>query len=165
MIDLFPYQQSRVSLIDVDAVREFIYARVAIEDCVIRDFLAIGNNLLLEDVSHLIRKQEIVLSEENFSPEDFYFLDVAMHEIWFRATKKLSLWALFNSSVDYTRIRILDIKEEKDYQTIIDDHVELLSYIREQKVDEIHPVVRRHIYGGLVRIEERMNDKIKNYFK
>ena len=41
LIELLPYQQSTVSLIDFEAVKEFIYARVAIEDRVIRDFIAL----------------------------------------------------------------------------------------------------------------------------
>lgn len=165
LIELLPYQQSTVSLIDFEAVKEFIYARVAIEDRVIRDFIALDKPLLLEDVNHLIRKQEILLGEESFRPHDFYDLDVEMHEIWFRATGKLALWKLFNVSYDYTRVRILDIKEEKDYKAIVDDHKDLIAAIRVKDLASIHPIIERHLNGGVERISGRLDGKIGKYFK
>lgn len=165
LIELLPYQQSTVSLIDMERVKEFIYARVAIESNVITDFISHYQPLLVEDISHLIRKQQITMQEETFRAQDFYYLDVQMHEIWFASEKKLALWKMFNVSSDYTRVRILDIKEEKDYQAILDDHVELIQAIRDRNVDAVHPIISRHLNGGVRRIEERMNDKIKKYFK
>ena len=165
LIDLLPYQQSRVSLIDLEAVKEFIYARVAIESSVIRDFIDLDQALLIEDVNHLIRKQEIILNDSDFKPQDFYYLDVAMHEVWFRAVNKLAIWKMFNVSTDYIRVRILDIKEEKDYQAILADHKELVDVIRNKQIDSVYPIIDRHLNGGLYRIEARMDDKIRKYFK
>lgn len=165
LIDLLPYQQSIVSLIDFEAVKEFIYARIAIETSVIRDFIDLDQPLLVEDVNHVIRKQEILLKENTFRPHDFYNLDVMLHEIWFKATEKLSLWKIFNTSVDYTRVRILDIKEEKDYQAIVSDHKDLIAAIRDKDYDSVGPVINRHLYGGVNRIQERMSSKIGKYFK
>lgn len=165
LIDLLPYQQSIVSLIDLEAVKEFIYARVAIETSVIKDFIGHCEPLVVEDIAHLVRKQQITLQDGDFKPQDFYELDVAMHEIWFTFEDKLALWRLFNANTDYTRVRILDIKEEKDYQAILDDHIELVQAIRDRNCDAVYPIVLRHLTGGVKRIEERMNDKIKSYFK
>ena len=165
LIDLLPYQQSIVSLIDFEAVKEFIYARVAIETSVIKDFIDFDQPLLVEDVNHVIRKQEILLKENTFRPHDFYSLDVMLHEIWFKATEKLSLWKIFNTDVDYTRVRILDIKEEKDYQAIVSDHKDLIAAIRDKDYDSVGPVISRHLYGGVNRIQERMSSKIGKYFK
>lgn len=165
LIDLLPYQQSIVSYIDLDAVKEFIYARVAIESNVIRDFIRLDDPLLVEDVSHLIRKQEIILKEDSFNPHDFYDLDSSMHELWFDAVHKDALWKAFSSSADYTRIRILDIKEDKDYRSIVDDHIELLEVIRKKDFGSVDAIVERHLNGGLKRIEARMDERLAAYFK
>lgn len=165
LIELLPYQQSIVSYIDLKAVKDFIYARVAIETNVIRDFIRLDDPLLVEDVSHLVRKQEIILEEDSFSPQDFYELDSGMHRLWFDAVKKSALWRLFSSSTDYTRIRILDIKEDKDYRSIVDDHLELLEVIRKKDFAMIDPIVERHLNGGLKRIEARMDERLAAYFK
>ena len=67
LIDLLPYQKTRVSKIDLEAVKQLIYSRAAIEDRGIRDFMTLDDPLLIEDVEHLIRKQQIVLASEDFS--------------------------------------------------------------------------------------------------
>ena len=111
------------------------------------------------------RKQEIILEEDSFNPQDFYELDSGMHRLWFDAVKKSALWRLFSSSTDYTRIRILDIKEDKDYRSIVDDHLELLEVIRKKVFAMIDPIVERHLNGGLKRIEARMDERLAAYFK
>ena len=165
LVDIMKYQEIRVSLINLDSVKQFIYARTAIEERVIRDFMAKDEALLIEDVDHLIRKQSIVFEQEKFKPEKFYSLDTSMHEIWFRTTEKLALWTLINSSVDYTRVRMLDIKEKKDYKSIIDDHKELLEVIRKKDYNSVYPIIERHLTGGIIRLEDRMNNNLDKYFK
>ena len=66
LVDIMKYQEIRVSLINLDSVKQFIYARTAIEERVIRDFMAKDEALLIEDVDHLIRKQSIVFEQEKF---------------------------------------------------------------------------------------------------
>lgn len=165
LIELLPYQQTSVSLIDIDRVKEFVYARVAIEEAVIEDFIERGEPLLYEDVDHLIRKQQIVLGDDDFRPVDFYRLDSMMHELWFRAMGKMALWQMFQDSVDYTRMRMLDIKEEGDYRQIVADHVELLDVMRRGRKERVHEIISRHLYGGINRIEDRMTEKVSSYFK
>lgn len=165
LIELLPYQQTSVSLIDINRVKEFVYARVAIEEAVIEDFIERGEPLLYEDVDHLIRKQQIVLGDADFRPVDFYRLDSMMHELWFRAMGKMALWQMFQDSVDYTRMRMLDIKEEGDYRQIVADHVELLDVMRRGCKDRVHEIISRHLYGGINRIEDRMTEKVSSYFK
>ena len=164
LIDLLPYQQNRVSLIDLEYVRNLIYARTALEDRLLHDFIALDNPLLVEDVDHLIRKQEIIISQNDFRPEEFYNLDAGMHSIWFKALGKMGIWEFFQSSIHYTRMRILDITTMKDYQKIIDDHKVILNYIRTKDDSGLCEHMDSHLHDRLKRLEESMDKKISGYF-
>ncbi len=161
-IDLLPYQKTRVSKIDLDAVKQLIYARSAIEDRVIKDFMALDDPLLVEDVDHLIRKQQIVLQSEDFSFEQFYELDARMHRLWFEATGALPIWNYFQSSIHYTRIRKLDIIDKSALSLIIHEHMTMLELIRKKDSDDIYSLMHAHLYGGIERVGT--NNELEGYF-
>ena len=74
-----PYQGVFVTLLSLNYIKQMIYMRVAVETSVIRDFAAQASDMVLEDVRYLIRKQEAVLQEPGFVPEQFHRLDSQMH--------------------------------------------------------------------------------------
>lgn len=164
LIDILPYQQSRISLIDLEYCRQLIYARTALEDRLLKDFIALDDPLLIEDVDHLIRKQEITIAKPDFVPEDFYHLDAEMHSIWFRANGKMGIYDFFQNSIHYTRMRILDITTMQDYQRIIEEHRTLLEYIRAKDDRSICRLMDTHLMARVRRLEERMDSKIAGYF-
>ena len=152
LIDLLPYQKTRVSKIDLGAVRQMIYARAAIEDRVISDFMALNDPLLVEDVDHLIRKQQIVLSCEDSTLEQFYELDARMHRLWFEAAGALPIWEYFQSSIHYTRLRKLDILDKSALSLIIGEHTTILDLIRKKDKEDIYSLMHAHLYGGIERL-------------
>lgn len=165
LIDILPYQKSRVSLIDLDAVRQLIYARTAIETRLVFDFVKLEDSRLhFEDVDHLIRKQQIVLEAPDFHPRDFYFLDAQMHRLWYTASGKERLWEYFHNSIHYTRMRLLDIKEVRDYEDIISEHKQILDHMREGRVEKIVPLMDLHFKSTLLRLEGRMNSDLAGFF-
>ena len=87
-----PYQGVFVTLLSLNYIKQMIYMRVAVETSVLRDFAASANEMVLEDVRYLIRKQEVLLKDPGFMPEQFYRIDAQMHAVWFEATKRIVLW-------------------------------------------------------------------------
>lgn len=162
LIDLLPYQKTRVSKIDLGAVRQLIYARSAIEDRVISDFMNLDDPLLVEDVDHLIRKQQIVLQSDDFSLEQFYELDTKMHRLWFEATGAIPIWEYFQSSIHYTRIRKLDILDKSALSVIIHEHSTILELIRKKDREHIYSLLHAHLYGGIERLGS--NEELAGYF-
>lgn len=144
-IDVTPYQTTRVALIDADKVRQFLYGRVAIEERVIRDFIKGGGLMQLEDVEHSIRKQEIVIADKPVDALTFHELDKAYHGIWYKAVDKMRIWNQLCSSIDYTRLKILDYEREQDYERIVGEHKVIASLIAKRQYDGLAAILKEHI--------------------
>ncbi len=165
LLEILPYKNSRVSLIDHKLVGQLIYARAAIEERVIRDFIDMDDPLLVEDVGHMIRKQRIVVGQESFGTDEFFKLDSDMHKIWFEATGRGMILDYFYSNNYYSRMRMLDMKELQDYKTIIEDHQALYDMIRTKDVDKIHSLVYNHLNSGYERVIARKDDELASYIR
>ena len=161
LIDLLPYQKTRVSKIDLSLVKQLVYARSAIEDRVIRDFIKIDDPLLIEDVEHLIRKQQIVVNNEESNIEQFYELDAKMHRLWYESVGAIPIWDYFQDSIHYTRQRRVDIIDHHSMQVVIEDHLKILNAIREKNTDCIYAILHEHLYGGIDRVSN--NSELAGY--
>ena len=161
-----PYQGVFVTLLSLDYIKQMIYMRVAVETSVIRDFSMTASELVLEDVRYLIRKQEAVLQEPGFVPEQFHRLDSQMHAIWFEATKRTVLWdVLQKQDLYYTRFRMLDITTETDFSRIIKEHKELLACIEKKDFKGIEEVLKEHLYYSMKRMRHQIDVEYREYFE
>lgn len=164
LIEIAPYQYTRVSLIDFSAARQMIFMRIVMESKIISDFIDRATDFLIEDLEHIIRKQDILLKGK-FVAEDFYKLDAEFHSMFFSQMDLLEVWCLLQESVHYTRLRMLDIVEVRDFLTIIEEHKKILSMVREKDKKDIPSLLEVHFNGGLERIRERSGGMYKKYFK
>ena len=163
-IDLLPYQQSRVRYINADETLQYLYGRVAIESRMIRDFISLKDPLLLEDVNHVIRKQEILASQDTVDLLAFNDLDVQLHEIWFRTLDKMEIWHYFRNSIDYTRMKILDYKREQDYDVIISEHKALAAAIAASDIEKVNSVLEQHVYTHVAKLIDKCMKDNREYF-
>jgi GntR family transcriptional regulator, rspAB operon transcriptional repressor len=100
---------------------------------VICDFVDAITPMILEEVRYLVRKQETIILEKDFTPEQFYRLDSQMHEIWFEITDKKKVWSVLQGGqIHYTRYRMLDSETETDFTRIIKEHRELFDFIEKK---------------------------------
>ena len=164
LVEIAPYQYTRVSLIDFSAARQMIFMRIVMESRILSDFIDKANDFLIEDLEHIIRKQDILLKGK-FVAEDFYKLDAEFHSMFFSQMDLLEVWRLLQESVHYTRLRMLDIVEVRDFLTIIEEHKKILSMVREKDKKDIPSLLEVHFNGGLERIRERSGGMYKKYFK
>lgn len=161
-----PYQGVFVTLLSLNYIKQMIYMRVAVETSVLRDFAASANEMVLEDVRYLIRKQEVLLKDPGFMPEQFYRIDAQMHAVWFEATKRIVLWDMLQKQdLYYTRFRMLDFTTETDFSRIIKEHKQLLACIEAKDFKGIEEVLKDHLYYSMKRMRHQIDVEYRDYFE
>lgn len=164
LVDVVPYKGTSVTLLSMDEIQQRIYMRVAIESMVLRDFIDQCTPILLEKVRYIIRKQQVLLEGE-FDSREFYQLDSQLHEVWFRTTNKELLWqTIQKSQINYTRFRMLDIVAVQNYDEIVAEHRQLFEIIQQKNKNLVEPWVKKHMYGGVYRLGDRIDTDFKKYF-
>lgn len=164
LVHVIPYKGSVITLLDYEDIQQMIYLRAAVESAVLRDFLPICTPMLEEKIRYQIRKQ-IVLVQGEFEIAQFYEMDSRLHAIWFHETGKKRIWNLIQKAqINYTRFRMLDIAAVQDFETIIQDHKELLDLICTKQPENIEKLVKQHLYGGIQRLEKRIQTDFRKYF-
>ena len=164
-IKIIPHKETRVTLIDLNQIKQLIYMRIAIETKITRDFIDLWNPLLVERLRYFLRKQ-MVLLETDFTPQEFYLEDSAFHQILFRAINMEFLWRkIQHAEIHYTRFRMLDIVGVRDFTAIVQEHQELFSLIEQKKKEEIEPFFTWHLNGGIRRLGNRIHSEYAGYFE
>lgn len=161
---IVPYKSTTATLLNFDQIDQLIYMRIAVESMVLRDFMQTVDRMTLEKVRYNIRRQEILLTSE-FEANQFYEIDSKLHSIWFDYTHKESLWrSIQRSQVNYTRFRMLDIVAMQNFNQIYAEHIELFDAILAKDAAAIEPLIRRHLYGGVNRLGDRIHKEFGDYF-
>lgn len=164
LLTIEPYKSTYASLLDLEQIEQLIYMRYAIESMVLRDFLLNIDLMTMEKIRYRLRQQEVLLSG-NFEAEDFYILDSKLHSIWFSHTKKDGLWQYIQGAqANYTRFRMLDIVAVKNFRQILDEHLELFAAIEAKNITVIEAIVKKHVYGGINRLGEKLTTEFTSYF-
>lgn len=165
LVTTTPYRGSTVTLLDADIIDQIIYQRVAVESMVLRDFMKICSPMLLEKVRYMIRLSELLLQNENHTTSEFNALDQQLHEIWFCETRKTYLLSCMQKTqCHYTRYRMLDLLEDYHLVPILAEHKEILDVLERKDYEAVEPLIRRHLYGGVSRLGERIYTDYKEYF-
>lgn len=165
-VHTIPYSGTYVTLLNLTNIKQMIYMRVAVELMVMRDFMMIETPLLLEEIRHHIRCQELLIQEPGFEPEQFYRMDAKMHAIWFIATDKEKLWEFIQAQqLHYTRFRMLDFVTETDFTRIIKEHTRLLELLEQKNEQELEQVLKKHLYISMTRMKNAIEVEYKDYFE
>lgn len=161
-----PYSGTYVTRLNLKNIRQMIYMRVAVELMVMRDFMKIQTPVLLEEIRHQIRLQELMIQEATFEPEQFYQMDAQMHEIWFAATDKEKLWEVVQTQqLHYTRFRVLDFVTETDFTRIIREHRMLLECLEQKEEAALEEHLKAHLYISMTRMKHAIEVEYKDYFE
>lgn len=164
LITIEPYKSTFASLLDFEQIEQMIYMRYAIESAVLKDFIEVVDPMTIEKIRYRIRQQEVLVGGD-FTPDQFYELDSKMHNIWFDFMHKEGLWEFIQrAQVDYTRFRMLDIVAVKSFKEIIGEHYRLFDAICKKDVQLAESLVKKHLYGGVSRLGERIYTEFTDYF-
>ena len=146
-VETVPYRGTYVTLLSLDNIKQMIYMRVAVETMVLRDFIAVQSPMVMEDIRHQIAKQQALIQEKDFEPEQFYRMDAKMHSIWFTAVRRQKLWEMLQAQqLHYTRFRMLDFITETDFTRIIGEHKELFGLIEARDERGVEASLKEHLY-------------------
>jgi DNA-binding GntR family transcriptional regulator len=164
-VTTIPYRGTHVTKLNFDYIKQMIYMRIAVETKVICEFMDVVTPMILEEVRYMIRKQEAIICEKDFTPDKFYHLDARMHEIWFEVTGKKKIWeVLQDAQLHYTRYRLLDFETETDFTRIIKEHYELFEYIQEKDKDGLTDSLNAHLSYSIIRMKDQIEGTYKDCF-
>lgn len=153
LVEIIPYKGIRVALIDLDIVKQTIFLRQSVEAAVLKRYAEQATEMDFEDINHNLRVQKILLEKDNFSAEEFYDLDAQLHALWFTRTGNSYVWDLVqNLEVNYTRFRILDLVEIKQFQVIYQEHLDLFDAIKNKDEEKLQSLIEYHLAGGIRRL-------------
>lgn len=165
LITITPYKATQVTLMNFGIINQIIYQRIAVETFVLEDFIRTYDLLTLEKIRHLHLCMVTILEDDKFDTAKFYALDSRLHGTWFHAVGKGYLWeCIQQSNCHYTRFRMLDIVEARNFQQIVKEHAELLDIMENRDVDSIRPLIQKHLSGGITRLGQLIFTDLKAYF-
>lgn len=165
-VNTVPYTGTYVTLLNLSNIKQMIYMRVAVETMVMRDFLELATPLLMEEVRYMIRRQQALILEKDFEPEQFYRMDAQFHAIWFKAADKMKLWELIQAQqLHYTRFRMLDFVTETDFTRIIKEHTELFELLEKKDASGLEESLKNHLYYSMKRMKQQIEVDYKDYFE
>lgn len=169
LVEIVPHKGTCVTRIRYHIVNQIIYQRVATESAILRDFVGLCGAQELVQLRHYLslleRERDERRAGKTPDPRSFYANDKAMHEIWYRVTKKLYLWEYINSAkADYLRFCMLDMEGGANYEGVTEEHAALVQAVESRDLGAIEPVVRRHFEGGVRRLGARVYTDLRDYF-
>ena len=155
-----------VDIINMEIVKQIIYERFALESMVLKDYIRIATDSdikkLEKTVSRLIKSYE---NTKNFKPDKFKEIDLSMHELWYKKTGHTYLWEqIRKSDSNYTRFCMLDMLECENYEHVILEHKQLYEIIKNRDTSKIEEIVKKHLYGGIERVNAALNNKFYEMF-
>ena len=165
-----PYKGSLVTLLDYQVIEQDIYARVAVESMVLRDFIHSHSPADISAMQYAMAQletegQKCLDQTGDFDVYKFLDSDLAMHHVYFRAIHKETLASsLERMDASYSRFLTLDINAGENVNDVLTDHREMLDIIDSGETDRIEPLMRRHLYGGIRRLVPRLFSEFRHYF-
>lgn len=165
-VSTMPYRGTYVTKLNMSEIKQLIYMRISVETNVMCDFVDITTPMILEEVRHLIRKQEAIILEKDFTPDKFYHLDSQMHAIWFEVTGMKKIWQILQEAqVHYTRYRMLDFETETNFTRIIRDHNKLFELIKNKDKVGLSVTLKEHLSYSITRMKPHIEMNYRDYFE
>lgn len=166
LVDIVPKSGSRVSMINMEIVKQIIYERFALESMVLKDYINIASDSDIKKLEKtVIRLTKSYENTKNFKPDKFKAIDLSMHELWYERTGHTYLWEqIRKSDSNYTRFCMLDMLECENYEHVILEHKQIYEVIKNKQFSKIEEIVKKHLYGGIERINAAFNNKFDEMF-
>lgn len=165
LVEVTPYKATHVTRLDFDTISQQIYLRVAVETAVLLDYCRLCTPAQLQSLRARNDALRRLAAQPMPDPVQFYRMDSHLHESWFLATKKDQLWQLIQTAQNnYSRFRMLDLVEARNFGEIVAEHDELLQAIAQKDGQAVRAVCSKHLYGGITRLRQGLQTKFADYF-
>ena len=163
-VEITPYVGTKVTGIDLDAVNEFIYLRTVTETAVLTDCLKTITPLQKEELrfrknafEEKVREIGDLSSMNARMTNEVLSYDLEFHHCYFRYQRKELLWSfLTQPRPNYSRFIRLDMMGGKNIPDVLEEHNKLMDIIDHNKINEIQPLLSRHLNGGTRRLGTKL---------
>lgn len=165
LVEVTPYKSTQVTRLDFDSITQQIYLRVAVETAVLLDYCAACTPEQLAQLHTRNDALRRLAAQKEPDADAFYHLDGRMHECWFLATGKDQLWQLIQTSQNnYSRFRMLDLVEARNFSQIVAEHDALLQAVERREEKAVRALIKNHLNGGIARLGDELTTKFSDYF-
>ena len=162
LIEVFPQSGTFVSKIRIDAARDGMIIRDALERVTVT---AAIDNATPADIAHLrkiIVYQREAYRSKNF--KDFHASDEAFHEAISLIAGHPNIWrAIKREKVEADRCRMLALPISKRLKQVIDEHIAIVEAIATRNVIAAQGTMSEHLAGIYPAIDELL-EKYPSYF-
>lgn len=164
LIEVVPRKGTFVTLLDLDMIGQIIYMRSMVEIGVMIRAAKEQNPLVLEKLRVNLRRQKYLM-ETGVSPEEFFSIDSAFHELCMNAAHKQELWQMIcHLDVHYSRYRMLDYATTQRFEMLYNDHCSLFRLIETGQRGKLVHAVKMHLFSGLLQAGDRLITEYSGYF-
>lgn len=163
LLEVYPQKGTFVSLIDLDHVEEARFIREHLEKATVR--LAcerFSSDHLLQLESNLAM-QQLCVKEQNYTK--LFEMDEQFHSTIAEGCGKKRIWTVIEQvNVHFNRIRVLRLVANNNWETIIEQHKEILEAIKSKDPDKAELLMHQHLTRVLYDQDE-LKKQYPGYFK
>lgn len=173
-VEIIPHVGTKVTLIDLETVTQYMYLRIAVESKVLRDFIKTMTPPQVEEVRYYKNAFEKAVEEigdlSTLDVERTNILlskDLAFHQRYFRFMGKNVLWdAVTHPQASYSRFIRLDMLGGKNIPDVLVEHAAMMDIIDRGDSDAVEDIITRHLYGGTRRLASKIySEEFQQYIK
>lgn len=163
-LEVIPRKGTYVSQIDLDMAEQIIYMRIQVERGAMEYLATHPNPALFEKLEYVLELQKAQIGMNTVVEKEFYRTDSQFHELCMIAIDKYKLWQhIQNMDVHYSRYRYMDYHTTQKFSILYKEHRQLLQYMKEGRADLINGALTAHLYGGILRIGNRLSTQFDSY--
>ena len=143
-----------VTLIDLDQITDTIFMREHIERAIIKELSENPKGCRSIRINANLKAQKDLLESEVSGPElasTFMQLDNDFHRLLFELVGRENIWKYLEKVRNhYDRFRIFLNQDHRDkIQKVYDEHVLLVQYMQEKKIEEALEIYEEHLYYNI----------------
>lgn len=166
LVDVLPQSSSKVSLVNLEMMREGYFLRNVLEPTIIRQVAGTVSPELLRLMKDNLEKQTEILSHSD-EVDEYFALDDEFHGMIYEAANKSHIWSMVkNVCSDFDRVRHMDtILMSGDRKQFRDDHKVLYQFMMlgVGAQDDIESFYDKHI-GAYKKDFNKMLSLYPTYF-
>ena len=154
LVEVFPQKGTFVAPVDWDFVRQLIYMRCSVE-LRMADVLCSPCAEMIAELKQNLQRQKRLLTT-GASPMEYYQIDSSFHRICFTYCGMEAVWRIFRQfHANYTRFRLMDIRESGLTDRFYEEHCEMVRYMEEGRPEELRKLIQTHLESGFERMVRR----------
>lgn len=153
LLEIRPHIGTFVSLIDLRAVSDILFARCTLEKAVYRDLANILDKSQEYRVHLLLQKQAELISSDLSAEElsrAFILSDNAFHYALYELAGKQNIMHFYAAiNAQYERFRtFINLSGRDELQKLYEEHAAIWSHIQNKEYDALEDCITHHLYDG-----------------